>query len=243
MFGEMMIPRFKLAAFTALLFFALSVFPIHAQTTTSSIQAMTGWQTCATCGGKSGSTSAAPHSMTRFISSPSLDGKSAKFWLGGSTPYSDVIWWKDLGGKQASNFVYDLYFYLTSPSAPQALEFDANDSINNKWYVFGTECNYRQYGQWRVWDTYDRKWITTGISCGLAQAYKWNHLTLEFQRVNGKAKFISVTLNGVKHYINRSYYPKSNPGGYQTSVAFQMDGNYKQTDFSVWLDKVSLKYW
>ena len=237
-----MIPRFKLAALTVLLFFSLTVFPSHAQTTTSSIQTMTGWQTCATCGGKSGSTSAAPHTLTRNISSPSLDGKSTKFSLGGSTPYSDVIWWKDLGGKQASNFVYDLYFYLTNSAAPQALEFDVNDSINNQWYVFGTECNYRQYGQWRVWDP-SKHWVTTGISCPSAPTYKWNHLTLELQRASGKTKFISVTLNGVKHYINRTAYPKSNPGGYQTSVAFQMDGNYKQTNFSVWLDKVSLKYW
>ena len=236
-----MIPRLQLASLIILLTAALAAPRANAQTTVSSIESMTGWLTCATCGGKSGSTSAAPHTMTRGISSPSLDGKSSKFWLGGSTPYSDVIWWKDLGGKQAANFVYDLYFYLTAPTAPQALEFDVNDSISSKWYVFGTECNYRQYGQWRVWDTADRRWVTTGISCGLAQAYKWNHLTLEFQRASGKAKFISVTLNGVKHYINRSYYPKA--GGYQTSVAFQMDGNYKQTNFSVWLDKVSLRYW
>jgi hypothetical protein len=226
-----------------LLLGSLTVLRAEGQITAGNIENMSGWLTCATCAGKAGSTAAAPHSMTQGISSPALDGSSAKFWLGGSTPYSDVIWWKRLGGSQASHFVYDLYFYLKQPSAPQALEFDVNDSINNQWYVFGTECNYRQYGQWRVWDTAGKRWMLTGITCPAAQAYKWNHVIWEFQRINGMAKFISFTFNGVKHYVNRSYYPKSNPNGYQTSVAFQMDGNYKQQDYSVWLDKVSLRSW
>ena len=181
--------------------------------------------------------------MTQKIASPSLNGASAHYWLGGSTPYSDVIWWKDLGGSSASNFTYNLYFYVKNPTAAQALEFDVNDSINNQWYVFGTECNYRQTKTWRVWDSKDAKWMSTSVACAAPKAYSWNHLTLEFKRVNGKAEFIAVTLNGTKHYINRTYYPKSNPGGYQTSVAFQMDGNYNQTDYSVWINQMSLNYW
>jgi hypothetical protein len=181
--------------------------------------------------------------MTQNISSPSLNGAATRFFLGGSTPYSDVIWWKDLGGSQSSNFSYDLYYYVRNPSASQALEFDVNDSIDNVWYVFGTECNYRQTKTWRVWDTRDAKWVSTSIACNPPKAYSWNHLTLEFKRSNGKAQFLSVTLNGTKHYFNHSYYPKSNPGGYQTSVAFQMDGNYLQTDYSVYINKMLLNYW
>ena len=56
------------------------------------------------------------------------------------------------------------------------------------------------------------------------------------------AKFISVTFNGVKHYINRSYYPKGGSGS-QISVAVQLDGNYLQTDFSLYVDKLALTYW
>ena len=223
-----------------LAFLAVGAF---ASTTISNIDQRAGWQTCSTCGGKSGSTVAAPHTLTQAVSSPSLDGASANFWLGGSTPYADVIWWNRLGGNDsASHFVYDLNFYVKSPSAAQALEFDVNQTVSGVWYVFGTECNYRQYGQWRVWDTRNAKWILTGIPCQLPKAYSWNHVTLEFQRTNGMAKFISVTFNGVKHYINRSYYPKSGSGS-QISVAVQLDGNYLQTDFSLYVDKLALTYW
>jgi hypothetical protein len=220
----------------------LGTLPLSAATA-QNIEAQTNWLTCTSCAGKYGTGPSAPHSMTQNVSSPSLNGKATNYWLGGSTPYSDVIWWKRLGGSQASNFVYDLYFYVKNPSAPQALEFDVNDSINNQWYVFGTECNYRQTKTWRVWDTKNAKWISTAIACAPPKAYAWNHLVVEFKRANGKANFVSVTLNGSKHYINHAYYPKSNPGGYQTSVAFQMDGNYQQADFSVWVNKMTLNYW
>ena len=212
-------------------------------TTVKNIEATDNWLTCTTCAGKYGTGPAAPHSMTQNIASPSLNGNGTQFWLGGSTPYSDVIWWKRLGGSPSSNFIYDLWFYVKDPTASQALEFDVNDSINNEWYVFGTECNYRQTKTWRVWDTKDAKWISTAIACAPPKAYAWNHVTLEFKRSNGKANFVSVTLNKTKHYINHSYYPKSNPGGYQTSVAFQMDGNYQQKDYSVWVNQMMLTYW
>src|SRR5437588_4491528 len=101
--------KLKLTSLAILLSTVLTALEGHAQITAGNIEKMTGWLTCATCGGRIGSTSAAPDTMTQRISSPSLDGNSAKFWLGGKTPYSDVIWWKDLGGKQASNFSYDLY--------------------------------------------------------------------------------------------------------------------------------------
>jgi hypothetical protein len=57
--------------------------------------------------------------------SPSLDGMSAKFSLAGATPYSNELYWSPFGGgNNVSHFTYDLYFYISDGSAPQALEFD-----------------------------------------------------------------------------------------------------------------------
>ena len=55
-------------------------------------------------------------------------------------------------------------------------------------------------------------------------------------------KYVSVTLNVKKHYINKSYASYASIYK-QISVAFQMDGNKYQTDYSAWLDKVKLTYW
>lgn len=84
--------------------------------TRSEIQQMPGWESCSACAGAGGNGPVATFSMVENQASPSLSGKSTKFSLGGSTRYSDAIWWKQLGGDNtAKNFKYDLDFFLTDP--------------------------------------------------------------------------------------------------------------------------------
>ena len=41
----------------------------------------------------------------------------------------------------ATNLKYDLYFYLTNPTAIQALEFDSNQADGKHHFIFGTQCS------------------------------------------------------------------------------------------------------
>ncbi len=212
-------------------------------TTYSNIDQMSGWTSCGTCAGAGGNGSVVPFSMSEYQSSPSMDGASAAFWIGSGTPYSDALWWKQLGANSgASHFTYDLYFYYTSASSPQALEFDVNQSVGGYKYIFGTQCAIRGDGTWDVWDNINARWASTGVACTVPPTYTWNHLTWQLERVNGQLHFISVTLNGVTHYINRYYSPRSSSAS-ELNVAFQMDGNYAGVSYKVWLDKVTLKAW
>lgn len=215
-----------------------------AQTTISNLDQMTGWQSCSTCAGAGGNGPTTSHSMAQNQSSPSLDGRSVKFSISGSTSYANALWWKQLGGKDsAHNFVYSVYYYLKNPTAAQALEFDVNQTVGGKWFVFGTECALKGTPHWDVYDPYDRHWVATSIPCKVPKAYTWNHVTLEFHRTStGKNQFISVTINGVKSYFNRTYSPKGGSSS-TVNVAFQMDMDKAATDYSTWVDKVSLKYW
>lgn len=210
----------------------------------SNIDQMTGWDSCDNCAGRGGAGPDASYSYAINQASPSMDGKSAVFFLGGTAPYSAALWWKQLGGNSSvGHFVYDLYFYMKNPGASQALEFDVNQSQNGKKWIFGTQCDYKDHKDWDVWDTKNGAWIKTGIPCTQPAAYTWNHLVLEFQRTSGgMAQFISVTLNGKKNYINKSFYPKA-ANAYELNTAFQMDGNGTMTDYSTWLDKVQLVAW
>ena len=207
------------------------------------IDQMSGWQSCTVCAGYGGNGSVAPYSMKQNISSPSMDGRSAKFFLGGTNPYSNALWWKQLGANSGvRNFKYDLYYYIKNPSAAQALEFDVNQSLNGKKYIFGTQCSLKRHA-WDVYDPFNRRWVQTSVYCATPTAYKWHHLTLEFRRsTEGKVSFISVTINGKKAYFNKGYWPRSSSAK-EINVAFQMDGNKYQTDYTVWLDKVKLTYW
>jgi hypothetical protein len=209
----------------------------------ANINQMTGWDSCDACAGAGGNGPKTTYSLAQFIASPSLDSKSAQFYLKPSQAYANALWWKQLGANSAvSNFQYDLYFYLKNPAAAQALEFDVNQSINGKKYIFGTECDIKGHHDWDVWDAANARWMQTGIACSAPTAYTWNHLTLEFQRSNGQVKFISVTLNGKKSYFNKAYYPTST-GASELNVAVQLDGNSTSTAYDEWADKVNLSAW
>jgi len=209
-----------------------------------------GWGSCDRCAGAGGSGPTAPHGLTQNVASPSMDGRSAQFWLGGSTPYSDVLWWKKvlvetqlLQNQAAHHFVYDAYFYITNPTAAQSLEWDVNQFVNGRSYIFGNQCSYRSAGTWDVWDNVNNRWISTGVHCPTPNAYSWNHVVIEVERTpDNKLHYVSMTMNGNKHYLNW-YYPSTATSWSGVTVNYQMDGDYKQTNYSTWLDKLNLNYW
>lgn len=164
------------------------------------------------------------------------------FSIAGTRAYSDALWWKQLGAaNSATHLVYDLYFYLKTPQYAQALEFDNNQANGHMRWIFGTQCDIAR-GRWDVYANAEGSWTSTGIPCGRPSSFKWHHLTWEFTRTSTKLTFVSVTLDGVKHYVNRTYTGKAS-GVNELNVAFQMDQNSNHVPYSAWLDNVSLKYW
>ncbi len=207
------------------------------------IQSMSGWQSCGSCAGPGGHGPDTPRYMHQFIQTPSMTGKASEYWIGPKVPYSGALWWKQLGADgSASHFIYDLYFYVKSPNAPQALEFDMNQSAGSRKFIFGTQCDIKGHKDWDVWDTANSQWIKTGIACSAPPAYTWNHLVLEFARSSSQTTFVSVTLNGKKSYINRTF----NTFGVNASelnTAVQLDGNSSHTAYSMWVDKMQVTSW
>lgn len=210
----------------------------------SNLQQRTGWGSCSACAGKNGAGPVAVFSMHQNQKSPSLSGHSTKFSTGGTHPYSDVIWWLELGGDNtATHFRYDVDFYLTSPQYAEILEFDMNQNENGRRFVYGTQCAIKTDHTWDVWDTAGNAWRSTGIPCAKPAAFKWHHLTWEIYRDSKSAHFVSVTLDGVKHYANKTYSSRAHIGPSAISVAFQMDGDFAMHSYSTWLDNLTVRHW
>jgi hypothetical protein len=210
--------------------------------TITSIDQIGGWENCGACAGIGGHGPVVSYSMKQHVGSPSMDGQSAQFWIGGGKKYANALWWKQLGPRPtASHFTYDLYFYLQNPKASQALEFDMNQSVNGRKYILGTECGVNGSHQWDVWDTANHHWVRTGIPCTNISAYKWHHLTIEAERVGAKTHFISFTLDGKKSYANR-YFNTYATRAKELNVAVQLDTTGSATAYSMWVDKISLNY-
>jgi hypothetical protein len=195
--------------------------------------------------------------MTQDISSPSLSGNSTRMDIGGDTVYSDILWNNHLIGNFSTqgmpdynqtivpnlhNFTYDVYFYVEDPGDSQALEFDINQFVGGKSYIWGHECRIAGGNEWDIWDDPGQTWHPTGVACNpLANA--WNHLTLQVQRTSdNQLLFQSITLNGVTSTLNYYENPTTTTW-YGVTINYQQDGNYKQTPYSVWLDKLNFTYW
>jgi hypothetical protein len=136
----------------------------------SAIEEMSGWGSCTDCAGGG---SNATYSMTQHQSSPSLDGDSTKFFVGGTTPFSHGLWWRRMtSDTSATNFVFEMYYYMLDTASSQGLEFAANQSRSEGWYKFSTQCSFGS-NAWRVWDSKNGGWVSTGISCNRPPANTW----------------------------------------------------------------------
>ncbi len=178
--------------------------------------------------------------ITQKQSMPSLSGSSAKFTMGGPAGYSNMLWTKYLGGGSApTHFIYDLSFYIDHPEFAQALEFDVNQTFGGNRWVFGTECNLKADGVFDVWDGV-KGWQPTTVPCKSLPANQWIHLVWTFERVGNQVHYISVQLNGTTYPLD--LYKSFQPGWVMEGidVAFQMDGDFRQDPYNVWLDNVTL---
>ena len=210
----------------------------------------------AMCGSCSPSGPQTTYSMVQNISSPSVSGGSAKTSIGGQTVYSDGFWNNKLIGDFSTqgmpdtnhtivpklhSFTYDVYFFANDIGASQALEFDINQFVGGYSYIWGHECRIAGGNQWDIWDNPGQKWHATGIPCHpLNNA--WNHLVIQVQRTSDNhLLFKSITLNGVTSTLN--YYESPTPTTwYGVTINYQQDGNYAQTPYSIWLDKLNFTY-
>lgn len=184
--------------------------------------------------------------MTQNVASPSLSGSSAHFTMGGSTGYSNELYTLPLGGgHDPTHFVYDFYVMVDDPTAPQALEFDINQTIGDTRWTWGTECNfnghYPQMGEWDVWDgAGSGTWKETSVQCPRFPTNQWQHIVLTAERVGQQVHYIALQVNGTNYPLDLYYGAQQNWPLGGINVAFQLDGNYKQQPYNAWLDEVSL---
>ena len=232
-------------------------------TTLSDIQASAGWnswgqfpplyQDCAApCPGLS-------WSIEQHVASPSLSGNATQFSIGGTAPYSDVLFSNPLVGQNSTqglpdddhtllpsihNFIYSADFYVTNASVTQVLEFDISMYFNGLSLIWGNQCNHLGDGDWDIWDNMNSKWASTGFACPLIDK-GWNHVTIQAQReADNTLLFQSFTLNGVTEELNTTNGPGTAPQSWWgVTVNFQMDGDKLESANTTYLDNLSLSYW
>jgi hypothetical protein len=226
------------------------------QTTISGIQNMPGWQSCAADfpagSGRDGQVCASGNpappasTMTEGQSSPAMDGKSAKFTMSGPNGYSNELYFNAVaGGNNVSHFTYDLYFYIDNPLAPQALEFDVNQTFGGQRWVWGSECNFKGETppMWDIWDDQSGIWRESSVPCNLFPGNTWNHLVWQFERVGNQVHYISLQVNDQTYNVDTYYNNQQDWTLEEIDNAFQMDLQQPPIPYNVWLDEVNLTAW
>jgi hypothetical protein len=172
------------------------------------IQTLGNWQAEKDAGTGSGAASG----WMSMASSPSHGGSARKF----STSYSDY------GGERydvsfgddtsATNFLYDGWIYLASPSNSIAnIEMDMNQVMSNgQTVIFGFQCD----GWSSTWDytknagTAEKPkdaWVHSGAYCNPRSwaTNAWHHVQVTYSRDDsGNVTYKSVWLDGVESGIN-----------------------------------------
>ena len=183
----------------------------------------------------------AQSSLSLNQSTPSLDGSAAKFSLGGKQPYSNELYWTPLGGGDSvSHFSYDLWFYIDNGDAPQSMEFDVNQAFGGTRWTWGTQCDFDQTHHWDIWDPLHGLWMPTSVPCNHFPSNTWIHLVWNLERVGDQVHYISVSVSDQTYTVDTYYTAQPNWYQEEIDIAFQMDGNYAQQPYNVWLDEVNL---
>jgi hypothetical protein len=211
----------------------------------SNIQNLAGWLSCsaaigagATCASGLGD---AVSQLIQGQSSPSLNGSSAEFTIAGPHAYSNELYWYPVGGgDNVSHFTYDLWFYVNEGDAPQSLEFDVNQAFNGTRWTWGSQCDFNQTGRWTIWDPLHEVWVPTSVACNHFPSNTWIHLIWTLERVGNRVHYVTLNVAGQEYDVDTYYTAQPNWYQEEIDVAFQLDGNYKQQPYDVWLDEVTL---
>lgn len=229
------------------MFLAVQMQASTTSVTYTRVEEMTGWQTCGACGNSGGTGSVASYAMTRGVTSPTLDGSSSRFSIGGTVPYTNGYWYlrHQAPSRGLTYLAYDFYVYVPSGSqnAPQAIEFECQQTVNAWVYNFAWQADYAN-NSWRIFNYVTRKWESSGLALQRFAPGTWHHIMAEYH-TNTSTHTVyhdALTIDGVRHVINKVHSAKYT-GNWtnQFTNAFQLDMNGSATDYHVYVDEMRVR--
>lgn len=191
------------------------------------------------------------------VTSPSLDGKSLRCSITGGAPYANVHCYRNLRPEpETSVFKLTVPFYFTpattcnnegGASIVQALEFSMSKWHQGQRYEFALQWLNVGSGapQWRYWDPHQaeaERWVplSPAITQCLA-AGKWHTLSLEGDIINGQVYYRRFMIDQQSYNLKITVPPAAAPGeADRLAVAVQLDGNFEEAPYHVFIDQVSL---
>jgi hypothetical protein len=216
-------------------------------TVLSRIEEQSEWQTCGNCGNTGATGATASYNMTRGISSPSNDGSSSQFWIGGPYAFKNAYWYIGHSNSPSTpvnylKYEFDLYIPSQYASAPQAIEFECQQKANGYVYNFAWQADYGR-NQWRIFNYVTRTWEATNVPLKRFSGSAWHHVAAEFHASGNNVVHDALTIDGVRYTVGISHGAKYAGGtSHYLTNAFQLDLNGSPTAYKVYVDGMKLSY-
>ena len=218
----------------------------------NAIQALTNWQgDMDTATG----TGAYTYGTTSLINSPTLSGLGRGFVTNYSNYEGERFHVSFGADTSATNFLYDGWFYLPSPSTNISnLEFDMNQVMaNGQTVIFGFQCDYWS----KTWDYAENAgtprqpsdvWVHSTAACNVQTwaTDTWHHLQISYSRdASGNATYQSVWLDNVEQDLNITV-PAAFALGWSPTLLtnFQVDGMTSSPEtVTAYMDNLTVYRW
>lgn len=211
------------------------------------IEEQSEWQTCGNCGNSGATGATASYNMTRGISSPSQDGSSAQFWIGGPYAYKNAYWYIQQPSSPSTpmqylKYEFDLYVPSNYASAPQAIEFECQAKANGYVYNYAWQADYAKK-QWRIFNYVTRAWEATSVPFARFSGDTWHHVIAEYHAEGSSVVHDALTIDGVRYAVGIKHAAKYvGTSGHYLTNAFQLDLNGSPTAYKVYVDGMKVSY-
>lgn len=217
-------------------------------TVIDNVEDSTNWLTCGACGNTGATGAVATYSFTPGMASPSEDGRSTQFAIAASVAFSNAYFYQQqtpvTSQIKALTYEFDLYIPSGMENAPQAIEFECQQTVNGWVYNFAWQAEYAGAKAWRIFDYGLKRWDTSGIPFTGFAPNTWHHIVAEYH--NDTANHVvwhdALVVDGVRFPVNISHNAAFTNGRNQFSNAFQLDSNSQATPYHVYVDRMRVMY-
>jgi len=207
----------------------------------ASLQSQPGWQTCGGCGNVGGVGQGPDYHMAQGVSSPSLSGSAADFYVNGGPAYTGGYYFIEQPTIQnpVTYLRYDLDLFVPGQyaNAPQAIEFECQQTTNGNTYNFAWQADYAS-NTWRVFNFTTKEWEGTGIPLQRFAPNTWHHISAVFHAAGTQAIHDSLTVDGKTMGANISHQATATGTRLEFTAGFQVDLNSNSTPYHVYVDNM-----
>jgi hypothetical protein len=214
-----------------------------AGTVIANIQSQSGWQTCGGCGNVGGTGQGPDYHITQGISSPSLSGSAADFYVNGGPAYTGGYYFIEQptlpNPISYLQYDFDLYIPAQYVDAPQAIEFEIQQTVNGNTYNYAWQADYVT-NSWFVFNYTTKTWEPSGIPLQRFAPDTWHRITAVFHAAGTQAVHDSLAVDGQTHNVNIAHEATQTGTRLEFTTGFQVDLNSTSTPYHVYVDNMKV---